>query len=92
MRHGGGCGLTKKDRLVIRGEGNSSTMPHALRSESEPVTSSLLHRAAATLAAALSDTARATRDIAWQDGLDLLATIAGLKPLCRIGRGFAEPE
>jgi hypothetical protein len=50
-----------------------------------------LHRAAATLAAALSDTARATRDIAWQDGLDLLATIAGLKPLCRIGHGFAEP-
>lgn len=35
---------------------------------------------------------RETRDTAWQDGLDLLATIAGLKPLCLIGRGFAEPQ
>ena len=31
------------------------------------------------------------RETAWQDGLDLLATIAGLKPLCLIGRGFADP-
>jgi hypothetical protein len=41
--------------------------------------------------AALAGVADETRQAAWQDGLDLLATLAGLKPLCLIGRGFVDP-
>jgi hypothetical protein len=67
-------------------------MPQALRSPTEHGPRSLLQMAAAALAPALSGMARETREVAWQDGLDLLATIAGLKPVCLIGRGFADAE
>jgi hypothetical protein len=39
------------------------------------------------LAAALARVAPDRRAISWQDGLDLLAVMAGLKPLCLLGRG-----
>lgn len=46
--------------------------------------------AAASLVAALARLPRAARATAWQDGLDLLALAAGLKPVCLVGRGLAE--
>jgi hypothetical protein len=50
-----------------------------------------LKQEAAALAAAGALTPAAMRETSWQDGLDLLAVIAGLKPLCLIGRGLAAP-
>jgi len=41
----------------------------------------------AALAVALARVTRDRRDEAWQDGLDLIAVIAGLKPACLLGRG-----
>jgi hypothetical protein len=46
-----------------------------------------LHDAAAALTAALARVPDALRAAAWQDGLDLIAAQAGLKPLCVIGGG-----
>ena len=63
-------------------------MSHVLRSVTAP---DPLQTAAAALVPALSCVPHETRDVAWQDGLDLLATIAGMKPVCLIGRGFADP-
>ncbi len=64
-------------------------MPHALRIPTAHG-SCALSEAAAALAPVLSGMVREARAFAWQDGLDLLATIAGLKPLCLVGRGFHE--
>lgn len=62
-------------------------MPQALRSSDEPGPV----RTAASLVPVLACVPHETRDVAWQDGLDLLATIAGMKPVCLIGRGFVDP-
>jgi hypothetical protein len=43
--------------------------------------------ASAALRPALARVEGDLRPAAWQDGLDLLAVIAGLKPVCAIGRG-----
>jgi hypothetical protein len=43
----------------------------------------------ACLAARVTPAAQPT---AWQDGLDLLAVAAGLKPVCLLSRGFADPS
>lgn len=43
--------------------------------------------AATEIAAALAHVSGEERDEAWQDGLDLLGVLAGLKPLCIVGRG-----
>jgi len=49
-----------------------------------------LQPAAARLARLLEPVAPAAWPTAWQDGLDLLAVAAGLKPVCLLGRGFAD--
>jgi hypothetical protein len=49
-----------------------------------------LQPAAARLARLLPLVAPAAQPTAWQDGLDLLAVAAGLKPVCLLGRGFAD--
>jgi hypothetical protein len=43
--------------------------------------------AATAITMALTHVGAAQRDEAWQDGLDLLAVLAGVKPLCIVGRG-----
>ena len=62
-------------------------MPYASRSATDH---GPLQAAAAALAPVLSGLPRSARGAGWQDGLDLLATIAGLKPVCLVGRGFAD--
>jgi len=49
-----------------------------------------LQPAAARLARLLPRVAPAAQSTAWQDGLDLLAVAAGLKPVCLLGRGFTD--
>ncbi len=66
-------------------------MPDAFRSLAACGHLTLIQQQAAPLASALALAPDATRDTAWQDGLDLLAVIAGMKPLCLIGRGVAAP-
>ena len=49
-----------------------------------------LRPAAAHLARRLAGVAPAVRSAVWQDGLDLFAVAAGLKPVGLLGRGFAD--
>ena len=49
-----------------------------------------LRPAAAHLARLLAEVPPASRPAAWQDGLDLLAVAAELKPVGMLGRGFAD--
>jgi len=67
----------------------TSAIPHALRSDTLPRPERV---AAAALSRALAGVAPAQRDAARQEGLDLVATIAGLKPLCLAGRGVADVD
>jgi hypothetical protein len=85
------AGLTNRDRLVIRGEDIASAMHQAFQSSFALDPANPLLAAGAVLSAALAGVARETRHVAWQDGLDLLATIGGLKPVCLVARGFADP-
>ena len=48
-----------------------------------------VRRIAAALAPAIARVAPDQSDAAWQDGLDLVALIAGMKRVCLIGRGLA---
>lgn len=51
----------------------------------------LLRGHAAAIGVALSAVDPRGRADAWQDGLDLLAVTAGMKPLCLLGRGHIDP-
>jgi hypothetical protein len=51
-----------------------------------------LRHAAARLAWQAERVAPPLDGAAWQDGLDLLAVAAGLKPVCLLGRGDIDPE
>ncbi len=53
---------------------------------------SRLRHAAARLAWQAERVAPPLDGAAWQDGLDLLAVAAGLKPVCLLGRGDIDPE
>jgi hypothetical protein len=46
--------------------------------------------ACVALVSALARVGEESRAAAWQDGLDLLAVIAGLKPVCLVGRGWGD--
>lgn len=54
----------------------------------DPMPSSPLRPAAAALVPLLARIGSGSADLAWQDGLDLLAVLAGMKPLCLVGRGL----
>jgi hypothetical protein len=51
-----------------------------------------LRRVSAALAAALASVSGDMRATAWQDGLDVLAVMAALKPVCIIGRGARDED